>query len=178
MINRRRFIGCVASVSGTLAAARTTAALANVAGVRALSFVHTHTGEELTTTYWRAGQYEPNALLRVNRLLRDFRTDEIHPIDPTLLDVLFDLQSRAGSDVPFQVISGYRSPKTNEMLRHSSDGVAQHSMHLVGRAIDVRLESLPTNRLGELARSLGRGGVGVYRASDFVHIDTGRVRFW
>ena len=96
----------------------------------------------------------------MNRLLRDFRTDEVHPIDPTLLDLLFDLQTKAGSDRPFQVISGYRSPKTNEMLRHSSDGVAQHSMHLLGRAIDIRLESFPTRRLGELARSMAAAASG------------------
>ncbi len=92
--------------------------------------------------------------------------------------MLFDLQSRTDSDRPFQVISGYRSLKTNEMLRRSGDGVAQHSMHLLGRAIDIRLASFPTRRLGELARSMGRGGVGFYGASDFVHLDTGAVRFW
>lgn len=163
---------------GAAIAVRTTSALANTTAERSVAFVHTHTGEELTTVYWKAGRYQPDQLLRVNHLLRDFRTDEVHPIDPALLDVLFDLQSKTDSDRPFQVISGYRSPKTNEMLRHSSDGVAQHSMHLVGRAIDIRLESFPTRRLGELARSMGRGGVGYYRASDFVHVDTGRVRFW
>jgi uncharacterized protein YcbK (DUF882 family) len=143
-----------------------------------VSFVHTHTGEELTAAYWKAGRYQPDELLRVNRLLRDFRTNEVHSIDPALLDILFDLQSKADTDRPFQVISGYRSAKTNEMLRHSSDGVAQHSMHLVGRAIDIRLGAFPTRRLGELARSMGRGGVGFYRVSDFVHVDTGRIRFW
>jgi uncharacterized protein YcbK (DUF882 family) len=166
------------SVWGAAAAVRATSVLANTTAIRSVSFVHTHTGEELTAEYWKAGRYQPDTLLRVNHLLRDFRTDEVHAIDPALLDVLFDLQSKSDSDRPFQVISGYRSPKTNEMLRHSSDGVAQHSMHLLGKAIDVRLESFPTRRLGELARSMGRGGVGFYRASDFVHLDTGRVRFW
>lgn len=178
MIDRRRFISGLGSACGAAAAVRATSVLANTTGVRSVSFVHTHTGEELTAAYWKAGQYQPQTLLQVNKLLRDFRTDEIHPIDPALLDLLFDLQSKTDSDRPFQVISGYRSPKTNEMLRQSSDGVAQHSMHLVGRAIDIRLEAFPTRRLGELARGIGRGGVGFYRASDFVHVDTGRVRFW
>lgn len=178
MIGRRHFIKGIGSVCGAAAAARAPSVLANTPAVRSVSFVHTHTGEALTAAYWKAGQYQRETLLQVNRLLRDFRTDEVHPIDPTLLDLLFALQTKAGSDRPFQVISGYRSPKTNEMLRHASDGVAQHSMHLQGKAIDIRLESFPTRRLGELARAIGGGGVGFYRASDFVHVDTGRIRFW
>ncbi len=177
MIDRRGFIRGLGTVCGAAAAGRASSVLANTTA-RSVSFVHTHTGEQLTAAYWKAGRYQPDELARVNRLLRDFRTDEVHVIDPALLDLLFDLQSHAGSDRPFQVISGYRSPKTNEMLRNSSDGIAQHSMHLLGRAIDIRLEAFPTRRLGELARTLGRGGVGYYRASDFVHVDTGRVRFW
>jgi uncharacterized protein YcbK (DUF882 family) len=178
MVNRRRFLRSIGSVAGAVAAVRAGSVLANTTATRSVSFVHTHTGEELTAAYWKSGSYQQDALLKVNHLLRDFRTDEVHDIDPALLDALFDLQSKTDSDRPFQVISGYRSPKTNEMLRHSSDGVAQHSMHLVGRAIDIRLEGFPTRRLGELARSMGRGGVGYYRASDFVHVDTGRIRFW
>jgi uncharacterized protein YcbK (DUF882 family) len=178
MIDRRNFLRHVGSLCGAAAAVRASGALANTGGSRCVSFVHTHTGETLTANYWQDGVYRPETLLQVNQLLRDFRTNEIHPIDPGLLDILFDLQRRAGTDSPFHVISGYRSPKTNEMLRESSSGVAQHSMHLVGRAIDIRLESFPTARLGELARSLGRGGVGYYRVSDFVHVDTGRVRSW
>lgn len=178
MIDRRRFIGTLGSVCGAAVSLRAPMAVANTGATRSVSFIHTHTGEELTAAYWKGGSYQPEVLLRVNHLLRDFRTEEIHPIDPALLDLLSDLQSKADTDRPFQVISGYRSPKTNEMLRHSSDGVAQHSMHLVGRAIDIRLDAFPTRRLGDLARELGRGGVGFYSASDFVHVDTGRVRFW
>lgn len=178
MIDRRRFLGRVGSLCGIAAAAHATGVLANTGGSRSVSFVHTHTGETLTAHYWQDGVYRPETLLQVNQLLRDFRTNEIHAIDPGLLDILFDLQHLAGTGRPFHVISGYRSPKTNEMLRETSSGVAQHSMHLVGRAIDIRLEAFPTARLGEMARSLGRGGVGFYRVSDFVHVDTGRVRSW
>lgn len=146
--------------------------------VRTVSFLHTHTGERLTAQYYAAGRYEPASLAQVNHLLRDFRTGDVHPIDPGLLDLLFTLQTRSGCDGPYAVISGYRSPATNAMLRRTTEGVASHSMHLLGRAIDVRLPGYSTARLGELARALARGGVGFYPRSDFVHVDTGRVRFW
>jgi len=128
--------------------------------------------------YWKDGEYQAEVLQQVNHLLRDFRTNEVHVIDPALIDVLFELQTKVGSEGAFQVISAYRSPKTNEMLRQSSNGVAEHSMHMLGKAIDVRPESFPTDRLAEVARSVRRGGVGYYRAFDFVHVDTGRVRYW
>ena len=152
--------------------------MAATSNSRSVSFVHTHTGEKLTAEYWKDGEYQADILQQVNHLLRDFRTNEVHAMDPALLDLLFDLRSAAGSQRAFHVISAYRSPKTNEMLRQSSNGVAEHSMHMLGKAIDVRLESFPTDRLADVARSLRRGGVGYYRASDFVHVDTGRVRYW
>jgi uncharacterized protein YcbK (DUF882 family) len=178
MINRRAFIERVGCVGGAAAAMWTSRALADSVDVRSVSFVHTHTGEKLTAAYWKAGEYQSDVLQQVNHLLRDFRTNDVHVIDPTLLDVLFELRTKVGSQGAFHVISAYRSPKTNEMLRQSSNGVAEHSMHMLGKAIDVRLESFPTERLAEVARSLRRGGVGYYRASDFVHVDTGRVRYW
>jgi len=145
---------------------------------RFLSFVHTHTGESLSVDYFREGAYDPSALERVNHLLRDFRTEQVHPIDPTLLDILFDLQTLAEHERPFEVISGYRSPQTNTALRRRSHGVAEHSLHLQGRAIDVRLPGFATRRLRELALGLQRGGVGFYARSDFVHLDNGPARFW
>jgi uncharacterized protein YcbK (DUF882 family) len=148
------------------------------AAARSLSFVHTHTGETLHAEYFRDGCYQDACLTQVNHLLRDFRTGDVHVIDPGLLDILFDLQTLADRDGPFEVISGYRSPKTNEMLRSLTDGVAQHSMHLQGRAIDIRLAGFSTSTLAVHARALHRGGVGFYPASDFVHVDTGRVRYW
>lgn len=145
---------------------------------RSLSFVHTHTGETLSCTYFGAGGYLPDQLSRVNHFLRDFRTGEVHRIDPGVLDILFELRTRADRDEAFHVISGYRSPRTNAMLRRSSTGVSAHSLHMVGQAIDVRLPGFPTGKLRELALDMRRGGVGYYPASDFVHLDTGRVRFW
>jgi uncharacterized protein YcbK (DUF882 family) len=177
-LDRRRFMQRLGACCGTVASLAATPALALVAGARTVSFVHTHTGERLTTRYFDDGNYRPDALLQVNHLLRDFRTGDVFPIDPALLDILFNLQTMADRSSPFEVISGYRSAATNAMLRRGSDGVAQHSMHMQGRAIDVRLEGYSTRGLGELARSWSRGGVGFYPASDFVHVDTGRVRFW
>ena len=145
---------------------------------RSLSFVHTHTGEELSTVYFRDGQYQAAELQQINHLLRDFRTGEVHPIEPAVLDILADLRTLADREAPFQVISGYRSPQTNAALHRRSSGVAEHSLHLQGRAIDVRLSGYPTGKLHELALGMRRGGVGFYARSDFVHLDNGRVRFW
>jgi uncharacterized protein YcbK (DUF882 family) len=145
---------------------------------RSLSFVHTHTGESLTTVYFQGGTYVAQELHRVNHLLRDFRTGDLHAIDPVLLDILFELRTRVDRDQPFEVISGYRSPKTNEALRRRSSGVSAHSLHMEGRAIDVRLAGFSTSKLHDVARGMERGGVGFYPVSDFVHLDNGRVRYW
>ncbi len=151
---------------------------ASAAGPRSLRFVHTHTGETLTAAYFDGSAYDAASLSAVNHLLRDFRTGDSHVIDPALLDILFDLQVRADHDAPFEVISGYRSPATNAMLHRNSSGVAEHSQHLLGKAIDIRLSGYSTRILSEHARALARGGVGFYSSSDFVHVDTGRVRAW
>jgi uncharacterized protein YcbK (DUF882 family) len=176
---RRGFLKRAATVGGGFALLGSRLATAgSAANNRELSFIHTHTGEKLIAPYFAAGQYQDDCLLEVNHLLRDFRTGDVHPIDPALLDILFELRGAIHCDAPFQVISGYRSPATNAALRRISEGVAQHSLHLEGRAIDVRLAGRPTEELARLARRLGRGGVGFYPASDFVHVDTGRTRFW
>jgi len=145
---------------------------------RSLSFVHTHTGERLSTVYFEGGQYTASELSRINWLLRDFRTGAVHPIDPAVLDILADLRTLADRDEPYEVISGYRSPKTNAELHRRSGGVAEHSLHIEGRAIDVRLPGFPTDRLHDLALGMKRGGVGFYPSSDFLHLDNGRVRHW
>jgi uncharacterized protein YcbK (DUF882 family) len=178
--SRRRFLAGVGGlIAGVVSAgARAWAPASLELKRRTVAFVHTHTGERLTADYYLDGQYQAQCLAQVNYLLRDFRTGDVHRIDPALLDLLFSLQARSGCDGPYAVISGYRSPATNAMLRRTTEGVASHSMHLQGRAIDIRLPGYPTARLGELARGLGRGGVGFYPRSDFVHVDTGRVRFW
>jgi len=145
---------------------------------RVLSFVHTHTGERLTVAYYESGNYVSTALARCNELLRDFRTETVFPIDTALFDQLFALRTLAGSTGAFHVISAFRSPATNAALRSRSKGVAAHSLHMDGRAIDVRLPGIKTSRLALLARRQQWGGVGFYNASDFVHLDTGRARIW
>jgi uncharacterized protein YcbK (DUF882 family) len=177
-IPRRRFLKAVGGLCGTLISVAAAPVLAAGSGSRSLRFLHTHTGEALRVVYFENGCYQAGCLARVNYLLRDFRTGDVHPIDRALLDILFELQTLADRDEPFQVISGYRSPATNAMLRQRSEGVSQHSMHLEGRAIDVRLDGFPTRELAAQARGLGRGGVGLYPRPDFVHVDTGRVRYW
>jgi len=145
---------------------------------RSLSFFHTHTGEQIKLTYFSDGLYHEDALVELNRYLRDFRTNEIHPIDANLFDILYAVKNACNSNGTFEVISGYRSPQTNQYLHEKGRGVATRSLHMDGKAIDVRLTDVQTSYLKKAAASLKRGGVGFYAKSDFVHIDTGRVRYW
>jgi uncharacterized protein YcbK (DUF882 family) len=129
-------------------------------------------------TYWDDGAYVETALAEIDTFLRDFRTGDRSRIDPALLDILHTVYRHTGSRGHYEVISAYRSPKTNEMLRSRSSGVARSSQHLHGRAIDVRLTDVSIEDLRKVAHELGLGGVGFYEASDFVHLDTGRFRTW
>jgi len=147
-------------------------------GPRSVALHNLHTGESLNAIYWDDGGYVPDALAAVNRVLRDFRTGDEHPMDPRLLDLLTAVHGKVGAKSPFQVISGYRSPKTNAMLRRGSNGVAEHSQHVQGKAIDVRIENVDLRNLRAAALDVGAGGVGYYPVSNFVHVDTGRVRQW
>lgn len=143
-----------------------------------LSFRHTHTDESLRVVYRSGGQYLPSALTQINHLLRDFRTGEVQPMDPALLDILHALGKTCGEQ-RFEIISGFRSPATNAMLKKAGGGgVAKHSLHMEGRAIDVRVPGLDSAHLRDAALSLGLGGVGYYPVENFVHLDTGRVRSW
>lgn len=145
---------------------------------RKLSFYHTHTHETLEVTYAVGGEFVASALDEVNNFLADFRTGGATVMDPDLLEVIYDVRASLGSDATFEVISAYRSAETNEMLRSNSSGVAKNSQHLLGKAIDVRLRDVATSDLRDAAIKLQRGGVGYYEESDFVHMDTGRVRRW
>lgn len=145
---------------------------------RRLVFYHTHTDQRLDVVYARNGEYIRSALDEVESFLSDFRTGERAEIDPTLLDLLYEVRQHLGGRGTYEVISAYRSPQTNEMLRSRTSGVAQKSQHLVGKAIDVRLRGVPTRKLRDTAIAMQRGGVGYYQESDFVHLDTGRVRRW
>jgi uncharacterized protein YcbK (DUF882 family) len=148
-------------------------------GSRALGLVNTHTNEKITATYWRDGVYDNGALKDINYVLRDHRSGEIAPMDPNLLDLLVELHRRTGSRKAFEVISGYRSPKTNAVLAAASGGgVAKRSLHMDARAIDIRLRDVALGELRQAALGMKAGGVGYYKRSDFVHVDTGRVRQW
>lgn len=145
---------------------------------RTLRLRHLHTGERLGVEYFADGRYEPQALAEINRVLRDFRTGEVAPIDPTLLDLLHAVAGLTGTAQPFEIVSAYRSPATNAQLREHSRGVARGSLHLKGQAIDVRLADVELATLRRAALTLRGGGVGYYPGSNFVHVDTGRVRTW
>jgi len=145
---------------------------------RRLSFYHTHTQQSLEITYTVGGEYIDSALDELNEFLGDFRTGDQIAMDRELLDLIYDVRASLGSEATFEVISAYRSPQTNEMLRSNSGGVASKSQHLYGKAMDVRLRGVPTDTLRDAALALQRGGVGYYEKSDFVHMDTGRIRRW
>ncbi len=142
-----------------------------------LTLINTHTQEEFELRHFGRA-CPPTIKHNLYAFLRDYRTGDVHPIDFRLMDILHAIQRETGSRGAFEVISGYRSPKTNAMLRESSSGVAKNSLHLKGQAIDIRLTDLRTRELRDVARSLKAGGVGYYAKSDFVHIDTGKVRHW
>jgi uncharacterized protein YcbK (DUF882 family) len=173
----RRVAQAAAVAAGAPLAAR--AALAPSADARRLAFDHTHTGERLEIVYAMGGEYLPQALATLNRFLRDHYTGEVGTIDPHLFDLLHGVQRELGAGQAFQVISGYRCPATNATLKATrGGGVASHSLHMDGKAIDVRLPGIALGDLRDAALSLRGGGVGYYQREQFVHVDTGRVRRW
>ncbi len=176
-IGRRLFLGMAGAAAVTSFAAPALAAR-RLPRPRALAFENLHTGERLSTVYWADGRYVPDALRNITWLFRDFRCDRAHAIDPGLLDLLAEIQGRLGTREPFQIISAYRSPETNAMLASFSDGVAQNSFHMQGKAIDIRVPGHSLHHVRAAAMSLQGGGVGYYPHSDFVHVDTGPVRHW
>jgi uncharacterized protein YcbK (DUF882 family) len=181
ILSRRRLLQAGGALAGATAAfgllPRALAAPASET-VRRLTLKNLHTPEVLDVAYRRGEEYVPEALAQVEVLLRDYRTGDRHTIDPRLLDYLYEVAQSAGVDPVFSVISGYRSPQTNAMLHERSSGVASHSLHMEGRAIDVRLTRVDCADLAATAMAKQRGGVGYYRQSDFVHLDTGRFRTW
>jgi len=145
---------------------------------RTLAFNNVHTGESIRTTYWERGAYLPSALHEIDYFFRDFRANEVKPIDPRLLDLLTELHAKLGATQPFDLISGYRTAATNAWLAAQSEGVARHSMHVEAKAADIHLPGVELKSLQMAALDLGEGGVGYYPSSGFVHVDTGRVRRW
>jgi uncharacterized protein YcbK (DUF882 family) len=182
-MNRRSFLqfGALTALAVTQVSqngmASSSEALANVRE-RSLSFYNLHTAENLKTVYWADGDYIPESLTAINHHLRDYRTGEVREIDRRLLDVLCELRIKLDTTSHLEVISGYRSAATNAMLHNQSDGVAQHSLHVEGMAADIRIPQRSLLTLRKAAIALKAGGVGYYPASDFVHVDSGRVRTW
>ncbi len=177
--SRRQFLrlGLAGSVGFALPAIGHAAAV-RVGADRRLQFYNTHTDEQLCATYWADGSYVASALTDINFILRDFRANEIKAIDLRLLDLLHRLHASLDTSQPFHVISGYRTAATNAMLRGASEGVALHSLHIDGMAIDIRVPGRDLSVLRRTALALRGGGVGYYPHSDFVHVDVGRVRVW
>lgn len=173
-MNRRYFLGLTLSaITAPVLAKRQSER------PRVLSLHHLHTDERISVVYRVGDRYQREGLRKLNQFLKDFRTGDAIPIDPQLFDLLHDIKLRLGdADARYEVLSAYRSPRTNAMLRRTSHGVAKNSLHMTGQAMDIRFPDLATRKIRDAALAVGRGGVGYYRRSDFVHVDTGQVRRW
>lgn len=145
---------------------------------REIRLNNAHTGDMFAGAYWENGRYLPDAFARIRQVMRDHRTGDTFPIDPRLMDILFVMRKRLDKQDPFRVFSGYRSPRSNAMLRRQSEGVAQNSLHMTGQAIDLAMPGVALSRVQKVALTIKSGGVGYYPRSGFVHVDTGRVRSW
>jgi uncharacterized protein YcbK (DUF882 family) len=179
MNQRRSFLKSSVVVASALSlSALSKAATASSRNERTLRLYNTHTGESLRSVFWAEGQFVADALQDINKLLRDHRNNKVKPMDPQLLVLLDKVSAQFGDQHVLHVISGYRSPESNAQLHEHSRGVAPHSLHIEGKAIDVRLPGTDLAALHRAAIAAGGGGVGYYPDSQFVHIDTGRVRYW
>lgn len=179
-MTRRGLLGAFAA---TMVVAAPTASnafgfLRGAGDIRRMKMYNGRTGESLDTIYWIDGNYIPEALQDVNRFTRDWRTNEMISFDARTLDILAASHALMEVDEPYLLLSGYRSPKTNAMLRARSSGVARNSLHMVGQAADVRLKSRSVSQMARAAQACASGGVGRYSGSNFVHMDCGPVRHW
>jgi len=177
-ISRRSFLALGAGAAAATLFADPVEAAIHAMPERSLMLYNTHTGEQLRTTYWASGRYLPESIASASRLLRDHRSGDVHRMDPRVLDLMAAVQRKLGTKGPIHIISGYRSPATNAWLASISDGVACNSLHMQGKAVDIRVPGRSVREVGRAAMSLKAGGVGIYPASGFVHVDTGRVRRW
>jgi uncharacterized protein YcbK (DUF882 family) len=179
-IDRRHFLKFVVPVAMTSLFPRPAiGALGRIlAPKRALSLYNAHTEESIDVCYYLQGRYQPMALKNINYILRDHRSGEIKSIDTNLLDLLYSIKMKLDTAEPFHIISGYRSPDTNEYLHRTHKGVAKNSLHMYGRAIDFRLPDIRLSVLRKTVENLKAGGVGYYPRSNFIHIDVGPIRCW
>jgi len=178
--SRRSFLASAASAIGLLLINRTASAARPVGTDRRIFLVHPYTGEEFRDIYWTEGRYRPEALWRINSLLRDHSADKIIGVDPQLIDVMARLNARLGRspDDPVEVISGYRSAETNAKARKINRSVARNSFHMQGMAVDIRVKNVGLSQLRKAALTLEAGGVGTYPRRNYLHIDVGPVRTW
>ncbi len=179
LISRRRFLTRSSmAAAGALLLPSTKSAASILSTERTLSFHNVHTDEELTIRCCPEKDYDRETRLRFSSLLRDHHADEVREMDPGLIDIFFALSAFTGSTGTFRILSGYRSPETNSWLRRFSHGVAEHSMHIEGKAVDIRMDELSVREIRQAGMALAMGGVGYYPRSNFVHLDTGRIRHW
>lgn len=180
LVERRRLLklGALATVGTLLHHPLAVQAGRLLVPSRQLTLFNTHTGENLATEYYSDGRYSREALQAINHILRDFRTGEVKDIDIQLLDLVHAITTRIKSGAPVHIISGYRSPQTNRSLARTGNGVAGRSLHMDGMAMDLRIPGCDLTALHKVARAMAAGGVGYYEESNFIHVDTGRVRFW
>ncbi|QGZ42226.1 DUF882 domain-containing protein [Pseudoduganella flava] len=178
MNQRRSFLKKSVAVASALSMPALARAAVAAPHERILRFHNTHTGESLKSVFWAEGEFIPEALQDINKLLRDFRSNTIADIDPALLVLVDKVSRQFGSNNVIHIISGYRSPETNQKLAEASGGVAKHSLHMEGKAIDLRIPGVDLKQVHKAALALQSGGVGYYQSSQFVHMDTGRVRHW
>lgn len=177
--SRRDFLKTLAATSAiTLATPKLAQAAFSGFDVKRLALEHHHTGASIDVTYYENGRYLKDALQEINFFMRDYHNNLVHAVDPALLDQLHDLKLFLGVNKPFHVVSGYRSPETNASLRKNSRGVAKHSLHMEGKAIDIRMEGIAVKSIRDAALTLQRGGVGYYPNENFVHLDSGDIRTW
>ena len=177
--SKRRFMQLgLAATAGVIVQPSLVLAAPSAPKMKELAFYNLHTDEKLRVTYWKEGRFDRAALSKINHILRDFRTGDSYPISANLIDLLHDLQQKMHTDAIIEIISGYRSPKTNAALANNSDGVARRSYHMKGLATDIRMQGVSLRRIQTAALFMRRGGVGFYPRSDFVHVDVGPVRAW
>ena len=179
-VNRRQLIklGAIATIAGLVRHPLLASASQMILPSREISLFNIHTGEKLSREYCAEGEYHEDALQEIDYLLRDFRTGEVKAIDPRLLNLMHAITSKIKPGSQIHIISGYRSPATNLSLTQKSGGVAKHSLHMDGKAVDIRIPGCDLSQLRRVALAMRVGGVGYYAESNFVHVDTGRVRFW
>ncbi|HDH34067.1 MAG TPA: DUF882 domain-containing protein [Nitrospirae bacterium] len=180
LIDRRKFIrmGLITAAATVIPCNALASVYESASDVRELHFYNLYTYEDLKITYWREGWYIPEALSDINHIFRDIRTGKVKAINKELLDLLFNIRKKINVDAPFQIVSGYRTPQSNAILRKLKKGVAKNSLHMYGKAVDIRVPGFSLRTLRREAKKLELGGVGYYPQAHFVHVDVGEVRYW